>query len=129
MLAVFLWAAWGVGDLLWARLRATDAPAPSGGADPWLGLAMASALGMGLFIVLLQGLGMAGVLRPSATLALLLAALLCALWRIPAAWRRFRARPVAMPFIMATGSVTSVTPSWGKTNSIGAPLAFSRMAI
>ncbi len=91
-LALFLWAAWGVGDLVGARLRAGP-PARQGTArgDAWLDLALSCALGIGVFVVLLQGLGVAGWLRPPVTMALLLAALAVAAVRTPAAWRRLRA--------------------------------------
>ena len=95
-LALFLWAAWGVGDLVGARLRAGP-PARHGTArgDAWLGLALSCALGIGVFVLLLQGLGIVGWLRPAATMALLLAALAAAAMRTPAAWRRLRAVPPA----------------------------------
>lgn len=88
-------AAWGAGQLLWARLRAPGDAAPGAvdlAADPWLGLAMATALGLGLYIGAFQVLGIAGALRPPAVLALLGAGLLAGALQAPGAWRRLRAR-------------------------------------
>ena len=95
-----MWAVWGVGDLLWARLCET---APSRSAtlqDPWLGAAMAAALGLGAAIVVLQGLGIAGVLRPVPVMALFVAALLVAAWRTPRQWRLLRAGAPATPLTL-----------------------------
>ncbi|MDA7418373.1 glycosyltransferase family 39 protein [Xenophilus arseniciresistens] len=96
MLALCVLAAWGAGQLLWARLRAPQGPgADPAAADPWLGLAMAAALGLGLYICAFQLLAIAGALRPPAVLGLLAAGLLAAALQARAAWGRLRALPAA----------------------------------
>lgn len=96
MLALCVLAAWGAGQLLWARLRAPQGPgADPAAADPWLGLAMACALGLGLYICAFQGLAIAGALRSPAVLVLLGAGLLAAALQARAAWRSLRAWPAA----------------------------------
>ena len=94
MLALCVFAAWGAGQLLWARLRAPrGAGADPAAADPWLGLAMAAALGLGLYICAFQALGLAGGLRPPAVLALLGAGVLAGLLQLRTACARLRALP------------------------------------
>ncbi|WP_225781918.1 hypothetical protein [Xenophilus sp. Marseille-Q4582] len=96
MLALCVFAAWGAGQLLWARLRAPQGPgADPAAADPWLGLAMAAALGLGLYICAFQALALVGGLRPPAVLALLGAGGLAALAQLRAAWGRLRTWPPA----------------------------------
>lgn len=96
MLALCVFAAWGAGQLLWARLRAPQGPgADPAAADPWLGLAMAAALGLGLYICAFQGLAIAGGLRSPAVLGLVGAGAVAGLLQLRAAWAGLRAQPPA----------------------------------
>lgn len=94
MLMVCVFAAWGAGQLLWSRLRAPQGlSADPAAADPWLGLAMAAALGLGLYICAFQALGWVGGLRAPAVLALLGAGTLAGLVQARTAWGRLHAWP------------------------------------
>lgn len=78
---VFVLACWGFGRLLLSRL------APPAQRDRWLETAMATALGLGLFIVAFQALAVAGLLGRPVVLLLVAAGVLAgaAQWR---AWLR-----------------------------------------
>lgn len=90
-LLLFAWAAWGVGDGVLARLRA---PARR---DALLDAALATALGVGLFICAFQLLAIAGMLTRPAVLACVGGAALAAAWRTPVRWREARRAPSAGP--------------------------------
>lgn len=84
--AVFVGACWGFGRLVLARL------APPAWRDRWLETAMATALGLGLFIVAFQVLAITGTLQRGVVLALVGVGALAGAWQ----WRAWRAQPDAV---------------------------------
>ncbi|GAA4335976.1 hypothetical protein GCM10023165_12770 [Variovorax defluvii] len=86
-LAIFAAACWGFGRALFLRL---GAPARS---DFWLETAMATALGVGLFICVFQGLGIAGLLRMPAVLLVVAVGFAAACIQVPGWLRQMRALP------------------------------------
>ncbi|WP_398501405.1 ArnT family glycosyltransferase [Variovorax sp.] len=83
--------AWGFGATVLARF---GAPARR---DAWLEGAIATTLGVGLFIVAFQALAIAGALRQGAVLALLGAGIVLALLRLPGWRRELKARAALAP--------------------------------
>ena len=84
-LVVFVVACWAFGRLLLARL------APPAWRDRWLEAAMATALGIALFIVAFQALAVGGVLGRGVVLVLVGAGVLAGALQ----WRSWRAQPHA----------------------------------
>ncbi|MEJ8822105.1 hypothetical protein WKW80_08640 [Variovorax humicola] len=86
--AVIVAACWGVGQAALSRM------APPAQRDRWLEWAMATSLGLGIFVVAMQGLGLAGVLRPAPVLALVALGVIAAALQFRG-WRRrdFAASP------------------------------------
>lgn len=80
-LAIFVTACWGCGRALLSRLGAPARP------DVWLETAMATTLGVGLFICAFQWLAIAGLFTATAVLALVAAGVVAACVQLPA-WRR-----------------------------------------
>lgn len=90
-LAVFIAASWGFGRALLGRL----APPPR--RDAWLEAAMATALGMGLFICAFQALAIFGAFRAGATMALVLAGVAAAGLQLPGWLRERRTLGASLP--------------------------------
>lgn len=87
-LAAFVFACWGYGSALLARL----APPPR--RDPGLEAALAVALGLGLFICAFQALAIFGAFKTGATVALVAAGIVTAALRLPPWLRERRASRV-----------------------------------
>jgi len=152
-LAVCAFAAWGAGACALALLRVAPLeapdektpgrpkfscpprgagwaqPGPGGAQDPWLEAALAAALGLGLYVLAFQGLGLAGLLRPPAVGALVAAGLLGAALRAPAMRRALRGRP--RPPLTAAGRA-ALAVAWGAfavslVEPLSPPHAFDEM--
>jgi len=125
-LALCVLAAWGAGAWALALLRIAPAEAPD---DPWLDAGLAAALGLGLYVLAFQGLGLAGQLRPPAVLALGAAGLLGAALRLPALRRSLQRRPHP-PLTVAERAALAV--AWGAfvvslVEPLSPPHAFDEM--
>lgn len=86
-LAALVLAFWGLGHAALLALRAPPAE------DRWLGWALTTTLGLGLFIVLVQGQAVAGQLHRPALFVLLILSWGLAVWRLWRAWCE-RERPL-----------------------------------
>jgi len=81
-LALLILAFWGMGQTALSLLKA---PAQN---DRWLQGALATSLGMGLFVVVLQGLAVGGQLTRPALFVALIVSWGLALWQTVRAWRQ-----------------------------------------
>ncbi|VTU16695.1 ArnT family glycosyltransferase [Variovorax sp. PBL-E5] len=91
-LAVFVVSCWGCGRALLSRFGAPPRP------DVWLAAAMATTLGVGLFVCAFQALAIAGVFGRAGVVALVAAGLVAAALQCPAWLRELRAGPADAPF-------------------------------